>query len=278
MKNWKMSPANKQVAQYVECYWFLEKEPNDTGSDHPKLYPDPSAHLLIAAADYRYQYQYEDHCFSGYGCHVLYPHRNTLVMDHSEPFLVLGIKLKIGALYSLKKGLEPKISDQIIEADLIKTFDNELFDAEVLLAKCAASPQEVCSVLDVLLMRWVDGSLEDRQSKLVRRVLPLLGGVPVGELGSALHCSQRTLERNFLKVTGLTLKQCQSMLRFENILDYLHEKEASSIDWLSVAFEFGFSDQPHLIRHLKRSIGVTPNEYAEQRDLTIDIYGNFELD
>ena len=65
---------------------------------------------------------------------------------------------------------------------------------------------------------------------------------------------------------------------FLSIIYFLYEKDINSIDWLSVAFEFGFSDQPHLIRHLKESIGATPNQYAQQRDLTIDVYGNFEFD
>jgi len=49
-----------------------------------------------------------------------------------------------------------------------------------------------------------------------------------------------------------------------------------SVNWADIATKFKFSDQPHLIRYLKNNIGATPGEYARQRDLSIDIYGNFE--
>jgi len=278
MKNWKLFPANKSVSKYVECYWFLQKESNDTGSEYPKLSPDPATHLLIANPDYRYHYQFESLIFSGLGSHLIYPNRNTFVMDHSKPFWVMGIKLKIGALYSLKIDIDPNKLDQVIDVDLLTTLGLDNFDADAFLVKCLTEPKKVIALLDKHLFLWTIDCREDRSSELVRKITPLLETIPVGELGSILHCSQRTVERSFLKVTGLTLKQCQSMIRFEKVLEYLYEKDINSIDWLSVAFEFGFSDQPHLIRHLKESIGATPNQYAQQRDLTIDVYGNFEFD
>ncbi len=119
-------------------------------------------------------------------------------------------------------------------------------------------------------------SREDRHSQLVRQAYPLLVNTAVAGLGEMLHCSQRTLERSFQRVTGLTLKQCQSMERLESILAYLYHQGDETIDWADIAQRFGFSDQPHLIRYFKSSIGATPGRYARQRDLTIDIYGNFE--
>ncbi|WP_220034735.1 helix-turn-helix domain-containing protein [Psychrobacter fozii] len=50
-------------------------------------------------------------------------------------------------------------------------------------------------------------------------------------------------------------------------------KEHSQVDWVDIAFEFGFSDQPHLIRYLKHQIGTTPKKYVSKRGFTIDIYG-----
>ena len=66
------------------------------------------------------------------------------------------------------------------------------------------------------------------------------------------------------------------MERLEAMLDYLHKLDNKNIAWVDIALKFGFSDQPHLVRYLKRSIGNTPGEYARQRDLAIDAYGNFE--
>ncbi|GAM67941.1 hypothetical protein JCM19236_2096 [Vibrio sp. JCM 19236] len=40
--------------------------------------------------------------------------------------------------------------------------------------------------------------------------------------------------------------------------------------------QYGFSDQSHLIRTLKQLVNKTPSGYLKKRDLTIDIYGDFE--
>jgi len=65
-------------------------------------------------------------------------------------------------------------------------------------------------------------------------------------------------------------------VNFEELLDYLHLQTNTSINWVEIAAQFGFSDQPHLIRQLKNTIGHTPGNYIKQRDLTIDVYGNFD--
>ncbi|MBL4630400.1 MAG: hypothetical protein JKY14_04320 [Paraglaciecola sp.] len=67
------------------------------------------------------------------------------------------------------------------------------------------------------------------------------------------------------------------MIRLEGILNYLYQLNEGDIDWSHIASMYDFSDQPHLIRHLKNSIGRTPTEYVRNRDLTIDIYGDFEF-
>lgn len=69
------------------------------------------------------------------------------------------------------------------------------------------------------------------------------------------------------------MKQCQSMNKLEAMLEYLYQRNATDIDWVDVALTFGFSDQPHLIRQLKKQIGLTSKNYIEERGLTIDIYG-----
>jgi AraC-like DNA-binding protein len=45
---------------------------------------------------------------------------------------------------------------------------------------------------------------------------------------------------------------------------------------VDIAYQFGFSDQSHLIRYLKQYIDLTPKSYALQRGFTIDVYGGVE--
>ena len=63
------------------------------------------------------------------------------------------------------------------------------------------------------------------------------------------------------------------MNRLEAMLEYLYQRKSGDLDWVEVAFRFGFSDQPHLIRYLKKQLGFTPKIYEKERGLTIDTYG-----
>ena len=276
MKNWKLFPKSPHVAKYVECYWFLEKEQGDNSNNQPKLNPDPSVQLIVTNAEQPYRYEHSADCQKGTGSHWIFPHQKTFVMDHSNPFKIIGIKFKVGALYTLKSSFPQVTLDVVLPFDINKLTISLASSVDDFLIRAADYPQETCAMFDNFLSPWLSNSQEDKKSELVQHVLPLINKVPISQIGISLHRSQRTIERSFLNVTKLTLKQYHSMIRLEALLDYLYKADVD-INWAKLAAEFNFSDQPHLIRHLKKTIGKTPNEYTKQRDLTIDVYGNFEF-
>lgn len=277
MKGWKLPPNNSDVSKYVDTYWFLEKELGDLGNNYPKLNPDPSAQLIISLFNQTFQYDHNSNSQKESGNHWIFPHRESYTMDHTSPFQIIGIKFKVGALYSLEAPSSSPKLNKIEHIDINQLIDVSSFDIESLLTKAANQPDQVCDELDEMIAPWLSRSREDKHSELVRHILPLLSNTPIAQIGAALHRSQRTIERSFQRVTDLTLKQCHSMIRIEEIISYLYQLNDQDIDWSDLAAKFEFSDQPHLIRHLKQSIGNTPGEYLRQRDLTIDIYGDFEF-
>jgi len=279
MIRWLKPPKLSAVAKYIEAYWYLEKV-TDT-LERVKLNPDPCAHLLLIPAEQSFHYliksKQKNHLYQGKGSHWLYPYCKTIELEHIKANSCLGIKFKAGALYSLQQfdfGQTLLGTVQSVAFDEIKG-TSRLSNA-TLLATASTSADVCCAMLDELLLPMVEHCAEDKHSELTRRVLPLLASKPINELGEILSCSQRTVERSFLKVTGLTLKQCQSMNKLEAILTYLYQRSASDIDWVDIAYRFGFSDQPHLIRYLKQQLDLTPQRYAQQRGFAIDVYGGVQ--
>lgn len=276
MRNWKIEPKNSTVAKYIDCYWFLEKIQSDITHESPKLNPDPAGHLILAKPEQSYLYKLEAITASGYGNHLILPHCKTITMDHRQPFLIFGIKFQVGALYSLELPTALPWLDQVITVTFEKLFQLNTFKQEIITAKIMEQPEVFRDYFDTLLAPFLSKVHEDRHSDLVRRVVVLFSNTHLSEVGEALNCSQRTIERSFVRVTGFTLKQYYSMDRLEALLEYVHKLDASEIDWADTAFQFGFSDQPHLVRYLKSILGSTPGKYAQERDLAIDSYGNFE--
>ncbi|MEZ9336823.1 helix-turn-helix domain-containing protein [Vibrio splendidus] len=274
MINWLQSPKSSVVAQFIDCYWLIEKTPDAQTHQFPILNPDPSAHLILSPSEQTYHYTIEQKINQGVGCHLLLPHHKAIELNHSKPFIHLGIKFYVGALYTLAISdcSHPSL-DSVIPVNLAGLLDNPNADVTSLIKLAQTDVEACCQQLDDLLLPWLSTSKTDRHSELTSKVLDVLGSTPIAELGDKLFCSQRTLERSFNKVTGLTLKQCQSMNKLEAMLEYLYKRNFDDIDWIDVAYQFGFSDQPHLIRCLKKTIGLTPNTYAKQGGLTIDVYG-----
>lgn len=273
MIKWMLKPQSKQVAKYVDCYWFLDTATASVEHSYPKLNPDPAATLIIATNKQPYSYDFGELQFNGIGSHWIFPYTQTLTLDHSQPVQLIGVKFHIGALYSLNINHKQSVIDKVLSAKLTDILSDKNDEQFTLLLHAKTEPQQCRDILDKQLFTWLDNGMEDKHSTVANQAIGLLTHTQISEIGAKLNCSQRTVERSFMRVTGLTLKQCQSMNRLEAILEFLYQRESEDIDWAQIAYQFGFSDQPHLIRYFKKIIGSTPEHYANQRDLAIDIYG-----
>lgn len=267
MITWKRAPSDPLLARYIDCYWYLE---TDSASSNrlalPRLMPNPAAHCILAPVSQPYLYQWGKQQFCGHGSHMMLPNRCDVVLHHDQPLQLIGIKFQVGAMYHWPLLAGQPLMDHVLP---MPTAPAELCSQSL-------SQDHLCAELDAWLRPMIMTIKEDRAARLTRTALPLLATDNIASLGDKLHCAQRSLERSFLRVTGMTLKQYQSMKLLERLLLYLYQHREEALSWAEIAAQFGFSDQPHLIRYFKRLLGTTPNQYAQVRDLTIDAYGEFE--
>lgn len=70
--------------------------------------------------------------------------------------------------------------------------------------------------------------------------------------------SARSIQRRFLRATGLTLRSLHSIERAQHAAALLQQ----GVSLLDTVAEAGYFDQPHLSRALKRFIGHTPTQIA----------------
>jgi AraC-like DNA-binding protein len=80
--------------------------------------------------------------------------------------------------------------------------------------------------------------------------------------GHSLPMSPRSLQRHFLKTTGMTHNYWEQIQRAQKAAAALHSGKSLA----QVAFEAGYADQPHMTRWLKQIIGRTPAEIARTED------------
>jgi hypothetical protein len=110
-------------------------------------------------------------------------------------------------------------------------------------------------VLEIPTMETVDSFVE----KLLRNGIVEDNTVVASVVsGHPMAMSERTMQRHFLKTTGLTYKAFTQIERAQQALALLQQGRPAA----DVAFALGYADQPHMIRSLKAIMGQTPKQIA----------------
>ena len=78
--------------------------------------------------------------------------------------------------------------------------------------------------------------------------------------GKPKAMTERTLQRHFLKTTGLTYKTFTVIERAQKAASLLRMGQAAA----DVAFALGYSDQAHMINSLRAIMGQTPGQIARE--------------
>ncbi|EGR0720635.1 helix-turn-helix transcriptional regulator [Vibrio alginolyticus] len=283
---WKQSLP--EYEWLIHQIWYLEVPEGEVIDPKPHLIPNPRAHLLFTPSEQDYSYDTGDTKFAGKGCHLLTANEHLLLLEDTAPIKRIGITFRPEGLYAI----ESRFSDasQVAAINQCEWFDwlnaafDERFQQGLWLLELQDSPQCLLNYikqhLDSLDIEpcCTKPFLASQKAVSVMDAQALRSpelAMDIDEIAKQCACSRRTLERSFKQVVGLSVKQYQQMARLEQMILTLY-KQQEAIDWASFSQQFGFSDQSHLIRTLKQQLRKTPSKYLKKRDLTIDIYGDFE--
>lgn len=89
----------------------------------------------------------------------------------------------------------------------------------------------------------------------MQRILRSGGRVDIGGLARELGYSQKHTVRLFRDQVGVAPKRLARLVRFDGLVKSVRSGDH---DWGALAHLHGFSDQPHLVREVKRFTGWTP--------------------
>ncbi|MFA0414445.1 helix-turn-helix domain-containing protein [Vibrio renipiscarius] len=286
MVAWKHALAGYEWL--IHQVWYLEVEAGVEISPKPHLIPNPRAHLLFTPHDQPYRYDNGENVLSGKGSHLLTANEHLLLLEDHAPLKRIGITFRPECLYLLNSAANSTAS--VVEINQCQWFDwlTSLFnhDFQQGLWQNTASQEQLISFIKQHLDTLNFTPSTDKAFVVSQKAIAASDArlhntdfanhpIDIDALAVACACSRRTLERSFKQVVGLSVKQYLQMARLELMILALYEQE-DDVDWSAFSQQFGFSDQSHLIRTLKQQLKQTPSTYLKRRDLTIDIYGDFE--
>lgn len=258
----------------IHQVWYLEVEHSDAIKQLPQLIPNPRAHLLFTPSNQDYCYQYGDEQLSGRGSHLLAASERLLTLIDTAPLKRIGITFRPEGLYLLSKTSEALVNQCAWFDWLTSMFDSHFQRA---LWQCRSKSNIIDCISRHIETLGLANNI-DKPFTITQKAIAVIeqqNHLDINVLAEQCACSRRTLERSFRLVTGLSIKKYQLMMRLEQMILALY-KQHGDINWSALSQQFGFSDQSHLIRQLKQQLKRTPSHYLENRDLTIDIYGDFE--
>ncbi|WP_299110687.1 AraC family transcriptional regulator [uncultured Winogradskyella sp.] len=178
------------------------------------------------------------------------------ISSHHEEMIVLVFKP--GAGFPLIHSSVSKYTNQVVPAE-------QIFGKHILLLlkelKLPTSVQEKFLAIE----QWLNEQLkaDDFYLEVIRYAINNIESSPthinLNELSKKMGYSQKQFIQLFKKYVGLTPKQFHRIIRFNEILSVVENKER--ISWTTIANDCGYFDQAHFIKDFQSFSGINPKKY-----------------
>ncbi|TBR45017.1 AraC family transcriptional regulator [Marinomonas agarivorans] len=121
-----------------------------------------------------------------------------------------------------------------------------------------------------LLFSQYDENRWSQSTNYIHHALTLIyqsmGTIRVSQLANSVGCSSRHLNRLFQQYIGMNTKAFLQTIRLQFLCRKLYAEKANYNQpcYSELAYEFGFSDQPHLIKQFQTQLFSTPNAFLQE--------------
>lgn len=241
------------LQRFVECYWTLESDDEDTSAIPQPILPDGCVELILNWATPFVEIKEN-------GTRVKQP-RHFVVGQMTRPVTIapagnvqlMGIRFHPGGTTPFLRRPLHELTNRTVE----------LFDADRPLAirlagaisSSASWPRRINAIELCLAERMQTFTGDHRLLELTAHVVRLNGRVKIDSLADQAGLSGRQLERRFSQEVGINPKLFCRILRFQQVFRAV---EKSSTSWADIAVDCGYYDQPHLIRDFQEFAHETP--------------------
>lgn len=250
----QISPP-KQLANYIKHYIFLEN-PEDM-TKNLRLFADGNTGLIISADMNMRDGQDSNLPLSFfYGQPTKYKDLST-----KGQFSLLAVVFQPYFFNLLFDVAAKDIKNEIVSAsDILKDqllpFQEKLDNKE--------DPQSIIAALNTYFMKLISkkNNPDSWLMKVQQYMLQNKGALSLKELEHFTGYSERHIERKFEENIGISPKKYSTIIRLHHFLSLMkNSTDQNSI--ASLSYEAGYSDQSHLIREFKNTIGLTPGQYLK---------------
>jgi len=251
----KVSPC-KALAEYIDCYWFINAYCTSDYCYHEFLHPDGGMGLIF---NYGNELHFDGKAVKG-DSFLDGTNTKTIRLDLKGNIDAIGIRFRPAGAYAF---ISMPLSELKNESSLCSEINLPIL----------SNLHEGFSKLesDVDKARAIDQSMLKilRSNKLISHLISTSistiracnGRLPIQKLTTHLDVNQRKLERLFNIQIGMSPNEFSKTVRMEYARSYLKQEGMTYSD---IVYDLGFFDQAHFTKQFKSVVGITPSEYRQR--------------
>lgn len=268
--DYKIFSPNDKLSKYIKCYWSLENQDDSVPHSRERIFPDGCIELIFNYGDLFVTYNSKGEAEE---------QPKNFIHGQLKKFIEVQGMGKVG-IFSIRfqpSGLQTFIDSDVNQFTEVFTEVSNIWKEGNLLEKEMNSCQnneERISVIEKFLENRLKNSPNNTDIECcVNEIIQSDGMISIEKLSEDLKIGKRHLERKFLSNVGLSLKLFSRIIRFNNALQLIENKDFRN--FTNVAHDGGFYDQAHFIKDFKYFTGLNPKQYFSE-NLEMAKYFNLE--
>jgi AraC-like DNA-binding protein len=230
------------LAEHLECFWFVSDDdasPMTRASE--RVLPDGCLEWIFhLGAPFRRWTPAEN--WELQPCSfVVGELTQFLLLQPTGPVTTMGMRFRPGGAYRFVPFPLAALTDSAVPTEEIWGCEGKYLEEAVLTARSHVERTRL--VQGFLLSRLA--APRPRFDAAISEIMRSHGQTRVDQLAGRIGWSPRQLEREFRASAGLSPKALARIIRFQNILRLVGE--SSLREWVGLALEGGYADQPHMV-------------------------------
>jgi AraC-like DNA-binding protein len=250
------------LADFVKCFWIMEATHNPFQGKEA-LIPDGCIELIFNLGTPYRRYDPENNAALLKHSHIVGERDRYFLIEQTRAVHLIAARFKPGGLYPFVRFPIAEVTNQTVDLDLI--FGSQVKELECRLFEARSHKKKIDILQQALLRLLKTPNLNPPIiNAAVRLIQQQRGNISVDDLSRELGVNYKYLERQFLRIIGLTPKSYSRIARFQNVMQAL--RYAAFHAWPSLALDCGYYDQAHFIKEFKAFTGATPSEFIARQN------------